>query len=94
MAMKQTRRASEQEDVGAVMKMNELSDEVAEEKNGRNWMQWVTRVGRRNWIITAPTSSCSFARLVCLIAIFPSSLQIPWGSFLCYTAIICGRLSE
>ena len=51
MAMKQTRRASEQEDVGAVMKMNELSDEVAEEKNARNWMQWVTRVGRRNWII-------------------------------------------
>ena len=51
MAIKQTRRANEQEEAGAVMKMNELSDEVAEEKGGRSWMQWITRVGRRNWII-------------------------------------------
>jgi hypothetical protein len=51
MAIKQTRRANEQEEAGAVMKMNELSDEVAEKKGSRSWMQWITRVGRRNWII-------------------------------------------
>ena len=51
MAIKHTRRTEEQEEMGAVMSMNEVSDEVITEKKGKSWMQWIERVGRRNWII-------------------------------------------
>jgi len=51
MAIKHTRKTEPEQDVGAVMNMNELSDEVVQEKKGKNWMAWIERVGRRNWII-------------------------------------------
>ncbi len=51
MAIKHTRKTEPEQDMGAVMNMNELSDEVVQEKKGKNWMAWIERVGRRNWII-------------------------------------------
>lgn len=51
MAIKHTRKTEAEQDMGAVMNMNELSDEVVQEKKSKNWMAWIERVGRRNWII-------------------------------------------
>lgn len=51
MAIKHTRKTEPEQDMGAVMSMNELSDEVVQEKKSKNWMAWIERVGRRNWII-------------------------------------------
>ena len=51
MAIKRTRRTDDHEEMGAVMTTHELSDEVVQEKKGKGWMQWIERVGRRNWII-------------------------------------------
>jgi hypothetical protein len=51
MAIKHTRKTEPEQDMGAVMNMSELSDEVVQEKKGKNWMAWIERVGRRNWII-------------------------------------------
>lgn len=51
MAIKHTRKTEPEQDMGAVMNMNELSDEVVQEKKGKNWMAWIERIGRRNWII-------------------------------------------